>query len=252
MLNEKIEALFSYRMFPQLYELSGASSQNVEVFHNRLVKLQAAIYYLDAHLETNWEVDFDVINEKWDYIYACLNELKVSGEKAKYYCRQIQKYQTHELNMRAGRWPDRYNLEYFYFFKSCDVKLMRQLIFDEFPKLRPLFLLSEWRLFDLVTEVNDDVEDIFEDLSTINGNRFLIQTLKEGKGKTASIFKSFLDQLETRNIAENYRNKAWSESIREATTQNIIQTHLLIEEKLGIFTNDNGQHAAIFPYLKVG
>jgi len=40
--------------------------------------------------------------------------------------------------------------------------------------------ISDWRYFDLITEINDDVEDIFEDQLTINGNLFNILIHEDG------------------------------------------------------------------------
>lgn len=64
--------------------------------------------------------------------------------------------------------------------------------------------MEEWRLFDLVTEVNDDVEDVFEDCDTINANSFLISTIEIGRKETRKIFTQFLNHLSRENkIEEN-------------------------------------------------
>ena len=62
-----------------------------------------------------------------------------------------------------GLLPTRLEMEYFYFYKSCDVKLLRRLIYETRLKGSKSFgSLSDWRYFDLVTEVNDDVADILK------------------------------------------------------------------------------------------
>ncbi|MBL0081142.1 MAG: hypothetical protein IPP37_01215 [Saprospiraceae bacterium] len=55
-LRDKIEQLFEYRAFHELYRMSGASAGEIKIFHEQLVELQAGIYDLDAYLESVWDL----------------------------------------------------------------------------------------------------------------------------------------------------------------------------------------------------
>jgi hypothetical protein len=58
-----------------------------------------------------------------------------------------------------------------------------------FPKR--LEYLQAWELFDLASEVCDDLEDISEDLGTFNGNRFLLELSTAGPQPTIDSFHDF-------------------------------------------------------------
>jgi len=196
-MRSKIIELFEYRELPKLIRYK-KDSWDAD-FYEKLIQLQYDIYLLDHELETNWKVDMKIIENRWSEIYNDLHAIGLPAEKNDYYCKHIYKYQKHELEIRKQKLPTRLSMEYFYFYKSCDVKLLRRLIYDNNPELNKVIRLSDWRLFDLVTEINDDVEDLQEDVSTINGNRFLISLLQFGKENTRDVFVNYLDILEERN-----------------------------------------------------
>lgn len=219
-LRKKIIELFEYRELPKL--IAYKSDKWDEQFYEDLIQLQYDIYMLDHELETNWSVDMSVIEKRWVAIHQDLATLGVSADKYDKYSNHIYKYQKHELEIRDGRLPTRLSMEYFYFYKSCDVKLLRKLIYDRNTDLAKVVRPSEWRIFDLVTEINDDVVDLQEDITTINGNRFLISLLQHGKEKTISIYNNYLDALHRRNRAlqvesiEDVDFVAWTDTqIRE-------------------------------------
>lgn len=196
-LRNKIIELFEYRELPKL--ISYKNEEWDAQFYEDLVQLQYDIYLLDHELETNWEVDMSIVGERWKTIYRDLSVLGVDSSKHDSYCAHIYKYQKHELEIRDRKLPTRLSMEYFYFYKSCDVKLLRKLIYDRNVNLGKVIRPSEWRIFDLVTEINDDVVDLQEDITTINGNRFLISYLHFGAQKTIEVFNNYLDALDRRN-----------------------------------------------------
>jgi len=248
-LDLKIEELFSYRGFEELYLLTKEKKALLAGFHIQLKNLQASIYFLDTYLEENWELDEKIITEKWSLIYDCLSKFGIKSEKFQSYVSHIKKYESHEKAIRSGILPNAYTLKYFYFYKSCDVKLMRRLILERFPVLKSLFNLSDWKLFDLVTEVNDDATDIFEDLSTINGNRILLTSLVENKNKAEALFIAFLDDLSELNKNWKYSDKPWTKKIKIITEKNIETTKRVLSENLNNFTFNHKSAAKILPHL---
>ena len=248
-LDLKIEALFRYRGFEELYALTKEKNTTISGFHILLKNLQASIYHLDAYLEENWDLDENKINEKWKPIYDCLSKMGIPSIKHETYVAHIKKYEAHEKAIRKGILPSAYTFNYFYFYKSCDVKLMRRLILERFPVLKSLFNLSDWKLFDLVTEVNDDATDLFEDLTTINGNRILLTALTQGKEVSAFEFLQYLNDLEVRNKTWKYSSKPWTEKIKLLTQENIEQTKSVLSENLNNFTSQHRSAARILPHL---
>ncbi|MEM9547621.1 MAG: hypothetical protein AAGA77_16695 [Bacteroidota bacterium] len=199
-LREKIIELFEYRQLPALIRFGGNDWD--QEYYEKLITLQFQIYKLDHELESHWEVELTTIDKRWEKIYEALRALNIPQKVHDRYCRHIYKYQKHELDIRNMKLPTRLSMEYFYFYKSCDVKLLRKIIYKNNPLLAKVIKESQWRLFDLVTEVNDDIADLQEDVTTINGNRFLISLKQLGKEATEQTFGDFLDEIAERNDQE--------------------------------------------------
>jgi hypothetical protein len=229
-LRDKIEQLFEYRAFPELYRLSGGNAAELKNFHTQLVELQARIYDLDEYLETNWELKESKLNAFWNKIYHALSKLGIPPSKHTSYCNQIHKYQKHEADLRFNRMPTRLNMEYFYFYKSCDVKLQRRLLIEKYPRLGSIFTAADWRYFDLVTEVNDDACDLEEDTTTINGNRLLISFYIQGKEKTQQEFDKFINYVCTQS-KERFKGRevaAFHKNIHFRTLEQAAYTKTII------------------------
>jgi len=230
-LRDKIEQLFEYRAFHELYRMSGATAGEIKTFHEQLVELQARIYDLDAYLESVWGLKEKKLDGYWKKIYLALEKLGIPSDRHEEYSRQIHKYQKHETDLRDRLLPTRLSMEYFYFYKSCDVKLQRRLLLEHFPVLKQLFTPADWRFFDLVTEVNDDATDLEEDLTTINGNRLLISFYTEGMTSTQQNFEHFL--LETQQKSKvRFGNKnvsTFHKNIHFRTVEQVNATLAIIQ-----------------------
>src|SRR5690606_12847803 len=173
-LKQKIVELFDYRMFPGLLDRMNMDITQRNTWMEELTGLQAAIYHLDAHLESQWKINEEQRSGGWRSIFERLNHFVKDTALHDQYVKHIRKYEAHELAIRKYLWPTRLDMEYFYFYKSCDVKLLRRIIYEKGRLSSALGPMSKWRYFDLVTEVNDDITDVFEDMPLFNGNRFLI------------------------------------------------------------------------------
>jgi len=230
-LRNKIIALFEYRQLPELIKFGGQEWN--DEYYERLIDLQFHIYKLDHELETNWDVDMSVIDDRWSKIYEALDNLSIPRHLHDRYCRHIYKYQKHELDIRKLKLPTRLTMEYFYFYKSCDVKLLRKIIYKNNPELSKTIKESQWRLFDLVTEINDDIEDLQEDITTINGNRFLISLKQFGKEKTEIVFREFLEEIALRN--QSKRISFGNINLNEWTETQVSQTLELLKEQINEF-----------------
>jgi hypothetical protein len=94
--------------------------------------------------------------------------------------------------------------------------------------------LSIWRYFDLVTEVNDDVVDVFEDLDFINGNIVLLSMMSEGKDATLSKFFKFLDDIhvQAKLAFQTYKKSDIHDEIMLCISNQVIKTKYLLDENL--------------------
>jgi len=58
------------------------------------------------------------------------------------------------------------------------------------------YLPIAWRYFDFITEVNEDLGDLIEDLQTINKNRLQLSINRYGIIKTRQDFLQFMYKIE--------------------------------------------------------
>lgn len=196
LLRQKIEDLFSYRLFPELLQGCARSTQNQHDLWEQLIGLQTAIYHLDAHLEAHMNPDSTILEWHHKSIEQKLEKIIGQLPERHTYFDDINMYERHELNLRKIISPLSYDMMMFYYYKSCDVKLLRRLIYEKCEQTESWGSLESWKAYDLITEVNDDVEDIWEDQAFINGNLFLISLLIQGKQDTEDMFHSFMDTIE--------------------------------------------------------
>ena len=234
-LHHKIITLFEYRLFPELLALAQDFSEESKAdLWEKLFSLQTAIYHLDAHLEANWETNDEILALHWENIGQGLSRLEIPIDSHHIYLNHIRKYEKHELELRQDKSPLRFAMEYFYFYKSCDVKLLRRLIYEKLKLKDVVGSLADWRYYDLITEVNDDVEDVFEDLQFINGNRMLLSIYNKGKDKTRLEFLTFIEQIKEKSRLK-YKSSSKSKMhklIYDITNQRIEETILLLEKNI--------------------
>lgn len=251
-LRQKIRELFSYRMFPWLMEETEKSEAEKSLFLDRLTDLQESIYFLDAQLESQWQINEKEKEIHWQHIIDQTKQCQTKTIDPVSVLQHIKKYEKHEIAIRTGHWPVRLSMTYFYFYKSCDVKLLRRLIYDFGGLEKKLGSLASWRLFDFVTEVNDDITDVFEDLSFYNGNRFLIHLLMFGKKSTKNVFLSFLENLSA-EIDMKRKQAKKSDAVEIILENSSIQTKetiTLLKDRLNqLDLAQLSQASVLTPYL---
>lgn len=249
-INNKVTDLFEYRQIPYLLKLGGFGHD--EVFIDKLHQLQISIYFLDQTLESNWQVSQAELSEKWRNIFENLEQLGYTGASANLLIRDILVYQRHELNMRKEKWPTFYTMKYLYYYKSCDVKLIRKLIYQRNESIGKILPENFWRFFDLTAEVNDDVDDVIEDLDTINGNRFLISILQRGMNVTLSEYLDFLTQNEKRCDAfflQSKSNEA-TDLVWQWTKDELINTKNLAISQSQNISSEVLEAAQLLPFME--
>jgi hypothetical protein len=121
-----------------------------------------------------------------------LQKFGLTPYQQKSWCQEIRKYELRELKLRNKESPLIHSIEDLYYYKSCDIRLMRRLIYRADKSLKNIIGFSDWTEFDLITEVNDDVEDLFEDFEIFNGNRLLFSIYERGAKITNQIYAEFI------------------------------------------------------------
>jgi hypothetical protein len=231
-IKEKIQLLFAYRKLTDLMQKTQLVKDTD--FKNQLINLQYKIYLLDAYLEGQWELEADQLKTCWDAIYDALSKFGFSEGQSKSLLKEIRKYELIETNTRKNKWPTKESFKKFYTTKSCDVRLMRYLIYTAHPELREVWDEQAWKYYDLITEINDDISDVTEDLDTYNGNRFLISILRKGSKKTRRQYKSYLENVtgKARSYFKKQRGAGETTLLLEWTLMRADETLTLLDTTL--------------------
>ena len=237
-IKEKIQLLFSYR---KLTDLMQKTKLHKDVsFRNKLTDLQYRIYLLDAYLEGQWELDPEQLKAYWQAINKALSAFDYSAKKLKSQLAEIRMYELIETNTRLNKWPTKVSFKEFYTTKSCDVRLMRHLIYRSYPALNDVWNENAWAYYDLITEINDDIADVTEDLPTYNGNRFLISILRKGEKKTAEQYRSYLEKVTSKAHAYFKKHNRVGENMQllDWTLSRSVETIKLLDTTIS--SNDPG------------
>jgi hypothetical protein len=221
---EKIKDLFSYRRLTDLLVITELVKNTA--FVNHLIDIQYQIYMLDAYLESRWDLAAKELDQYWKNIKDALIKAGYHKKEIKKLTREIKKYQKIEMDCRKDKWPTKVGFKKFYSTKSCDVRLIRHLIYKAHPDLEKIWEEASWNCYDIITEVHDDIADLQEDIATYNGNRFLISILRQGAGKTIEDYESRLNAIsekahsyfEDKNeIGQNKQLAAWTQARAKET-----------------------------------
>jgi hypothetical protein len=229
---DKIKALFSYRKLTGLLHAGQLDKDSVFIGH--LTDIQYQIYLLDAYLESQWDLDQDQVDAHWKAISTSLSQLAYTPNQMHRMLAEIREYERIERNCRKNTWPTKVKFKKFYTTKSCDVRLIRHLIYDARPALRQIWKEEDWKYYDLITEINDDIADLSEDLLTYNGNRFLISILRKGRHKTLKQYRSYLMKVTSK--AETYFRKHHAKGdnaqLKKWTIDRSVETLKLLDSTL--------------------
>ncbi|MEP6646192.1 MAG: hypothetical protein ABJC12_03820 [Saprospiraceae bacterium] len=247
---KKITELFSYRRLHDL--LSIHNKQKNDPFTDQLMQVQYRIYMLDGFLESQWEIHKPDLKKYWDEIRSSLQQMDFGKNKVKDLLKEIKDYQQIERNCRKDKWPTKVSFKKFYTIKSCDVRLIRHLIYNSHPDLASLWNENAWKYYDLITEIHDDIEDLEEDINTYNGNRFLISLLRKGAEKTRDNYQQYLRKV-TENAQKYFKDnlsKGKNKQLAEWTESRSIETIRLLNAKINSKAMDLLSDALLLKQMK--
>ena len=176
-----------------MIDFSEITESEKETITLKLHELQYFIYLLDKILEENEHPDQESLEKIWWDIFLSLERCGIPKIWQVDYCAEILNYQKHELGVRQGKSLTQLDPGVFYAVKSCDVKLMRKILYFHFPSLSQWVKEDEWCLFDYYAEIYDDVEDVLEDAGTNNGNLFLHTIQEKGLTEALQVYLGLLN-----------------------------------------------------------
>ena len=249
-IKEKIQLLFAYR---KLTDLMQKTKLNKDVaYRNKLTTLQFRIYLLDAYLEGQWALDTEELKSYWQGIIEALADFNYSPKQIKSLLSEIRMYEHIETNARLNKWPTSTPFKEFYTTKSCDVRLIRHLIYEAHPELNEIWPEKAWMYYDRITEINDDIADVTEDLQTYNGNRFLISILRKGEKKTAAQYRGYLDKVTAKAKSYFKKNGRVGENMQllDWTLARSAETIALLETTLATNDQDVYMTSLLLPKMK--
>jgi hypothetical protein len=166
----RVADLFAIRRLQEQVKLSAATLE--PAFWQRMTELQLSVYQLDAYFESTWDVSNFSRRRLWTRVIKSLEELAHPAACPRLLS-EIRAYEAIEASFRRTRSDTRTGIARYYYLKTCDVRLSRRLIEMRSEPLRRHLRLTAWNLFDLASELLDDITDLHEDLRTFNGNWLL-------------------------------------------------------------------------------
>lgn len=191
---EKIDLLFKGRRLLDQCELLG--TPNTDKLLTQIKNLQFDIYRLDKYFENNWILSSEEISFCWTNILRSVEKISGKKQSSETLVQDIRAYQKLEEQIRNPKGYSIPDLFSYYHLKTCDVRLARLLIAQKSNQsLIVKDFLRAWDYYDLLSEPCDDLEDLGEDLSTFNGNRFLLGLSLAGLQRTFREYLSFRDQI---------------------------------------------------------
>ena len=163
----------------------------------------------------------------WSEVRSHLYQFGYKNDATEKLLYRLKIYEEAEINIRDNKFPSSKQIRPFYYFKSCDVKLIRDIIYDKYPDLKFLVPKIQWIMFDFLTEIIDDVEDEIEDRTVYNGNRFLFSLYSKGVDQTISEYQNFVSKIEKsfNNFADDFVPQ-----IKDATLEVISSARELLDD----------------------
>lgn len=177
--SERASGLMEARAIGRYLEAIGCRA--FIALERRLQALQEQIYYLDALGEGTAHPSPADLRDRWRAIIATMQErLHIGSHDALALTRELRDYQQLELDRRRRLSPWRLSLTQHYHLKTCDVRMQRRLCCLLSGRMPDVLTGRQWAMFDVLSELLDDVEDRTEDWGTFNYNRFEDELATEG------------------------------------------------------------------------
>lgn len=182
----KAEELYRARIAPYAHDLTSSSREAI-------INFQKLVFTIDHYFEHNKQIDPSLLNSFWRQSEKFLDYLDMPRELQETLLQDIKDYAGIEAGIRTGKKLADYEIRFFYFKKSCDVRMQRHII--RYITGQPALSSEPEIIRDILEEIEDDVDDIKEDKSTpFNGNR-LLEILSSGNIEKLNEYGTFISSL---------------------------------------------------------
>lgn len=221
-------------------------------FVSNLINVQYQIYMLDGYLESQWDLNKKDLGHYWDAISISLEALGYNVKQIRMLVEEIKDYEKIERDCRKDTWPTKVSFKDFYITKSCDVRLIRHLIYKTHPDLNQMWKENTWMYYDIITEINDDISDVNEDINTFNGNRYLISILRKGSDKTQKQYQEYLRKI-TDKATDYFTGKAekgQNKQLAGWTKDRSLQTLKLLDTQVSSKNLDKLSTSLLLTHMK--
>lgn len=185
-ISERAKELYEKRIAPYAPDLASPTRQAI-------INFQKLVFAVDHYFEHNEQLNPAFLNSFWNKFGKFLDDLEMSKELQATLLQDIKDYADIEASIRIGKRLAEYEIRFFYFKKSCDVRMQRHVI--RYLNKQPASSSEPEIIRDILEEIEDDVDDIAEDkLTPFGGNRFL-EILSSKNVEKLKEYATFIDSL---------------------------------------------------------
>src|SRR3989344_498943 len=185
-ISEKAEELYSKRIAPYAPNLASPTREAI-------ISFQKSVFVVDHYFEHNEQLNPAFLNSFWKQFEKFLDDLQMPKELQATILQDIKDYADIEASIRIGKKLAEYGIRFFYFKKSCDVRMQRHII--RYLNKQQISSSESEIIRDILEEIEDDLDDIEEDkLTPFGGNRFL-EILNSINVEKLSEYDTFINSL---------------------------------------------------------
>ena len=185
-ISEKAEELYAKRIAPYAPDLASPTREAI-------INFQKLVFVVDHYFEHNQQLNPAFLNSFWNQFEKFLDDLQMPKELQATLLQDIKDYADIEASIRIGKKLAEYEIKFFYFKKSCDVRMQRHII--RFLNKHETSSSEPEIVRDILEEIEDNVDDIEEDkLTPFGGNRFL-EILSSKDVEKLNEYNNFINSL---------------------------------------------------------
>ncbi len=185
-IEKKAEELYEKRIAPYAKDVPSSQRQ-------KLIDFQKLVFVIDHYGEHVEKLDPAVLDSLWKKTEEFLNDLEIEKSLQVALLQDVKNYAQIEASTRTGKKLTDYEIGFFYFKKSCDVRMQRHIM--RYLNKQPASSSRIEITRDILEEIEDDVDDLEEDKSTpFNGNR-LLEILKSKYTAKLDEYTTFINSL---------------------------------------------------------
>ena len=185
-ISEKAEELYAKRIAPYAPDLASPTREAI-------INFQKLAFVVDHYFEHNEQLNPAFLNSFLSQFQKFLDDLQMPRELHATILQDIKDYADIEASIRIGKKLAEYEIKFFYFKKSCDVRMQRHII--RFLNKHETSSSEPEIVRDILEEIEDDVDDIEEDkLTPFGGNRFL-EILSSKDVEKLNEYNNFINSL---------------------------------------------------------